>query len=91
VTPLTANVFERAKRAIADVEASEKSRELVKFFTVYGMDVFHAGSTKTVGGSLIGIPRHFYYKTVDDVEKRDIVVRVILNYPLTYAKFHLIN
>jgi len=74
VTPMSANVFERAKKALADVEVSSKSKEIVKFFTVFGMDVFHAGSTKTVGGSLIGIPRHFNYQTVEDVERRDIVV-----------------
>lgn len=75
MTPLTPDVFERAKSALADIKLPEKEKQSVKFFTVYGMDLFYAGSTALKGGVIIGIPRHYSYKSKDDVERRDIIVR----------------
>ncbi len=39
--------------------------------------MFYAGSTKTTGGVIIGIPRNYSYKTEQDIEKNDIIVRLL--------------
>lgn len=75
MTPLTADVFDRAKLVPNDLKMAEKEKQSIKFFTVYGMDIFYAGSTKTTGGVALGIPRNYSYKTKDDIEKNDIIVR----------------
>ncbi|OXA57751.1 transmembrane protein 177 [Folsomia candida] len=74
MTPPTADVFERAKTALEDVKLPEKQKQSVNFFSVYGMDMFFAGSTKTTGGVAIGIPRNYSYKTQADLERNDIIV-----------------
>jgi hypothetical protein len=75
---LTGDVFERAKSALNDLKMSERDKQSVGFFTVYGMDLFFAGSTKTVKGSLIGIPRNYSYKCKEEIERKDIVVSRVM-------------
>lgn len=80
MTPPTADVFERAKTALEDVKLPEKQKQSVNFFSVYGMDMFFAGSTKTTGGVAIGIPRNYSYKTQADLERNDIIVSFLVHY-----------
>ncbi|OWR53330.1 hypothetical protein KGM_208573 [Danaus plexippus plexippus] len=53
---------------------SDTHRKLVKPFSVFGYDLFHAGSTSSKYGVLIGIPVNFTYKSLEDVEKQDVQV-----------------
>lgn len=65
----------------------EKTRQAIRFFTVYGMDLFYAGSTKTRQGAIIGIPRNYSYNSKDDIERQDIVVSRLLLQTIISCQF----
>ncbi|XP_034826687.1 transmembrane protein 177 [Maniola hyperantus] len=53
---------------------SETHRKLIEPFSVFGFDLFHAGSTNSRFGVVVGIPVNFTYKTLDDVGKQNLQV-----------------
>ncbi|XP_039751712.1 transmembrane protein 177 [Pararge aegeria] len=53
---------------------SETHRKLIEPFSVFGFDLFHAGSTSSRFGALVGIPVNFSYKILEDVEKQNVQV-----------------
>lgn len=68
----------RCHETVTEVGVSLKGPEMIKFFSAFGFDVFRAGSLKLRTGAIIGVPRHFNYKSEYDIEKQDIVVGCIL-------------
>ncbi|XP_023943977.1 transmembrane protein 177 isoform X2 [Bicyclus anynana] len=52
----------------------ETHRKLIEPFSVFGFDLFHAGSTSSRFGALVGIPVNFTYKNLEDIEKQNIQV-----------------
>lgn len=46
----------------------------VEFFSAYGQDIVHRGSTFTKPGGIIGIPINFMYRSVDDIDKEKITI-----------------
>ena len=46
----------------------------VEFFTIYGQDIRHRGSTFSSHGAIIGIPAHFKNRSVVDIEKDKITL-----------------
>ncbi len=73
-TPLPPDVVKRCQQTLDEMNVKLKNENIVKFFCVFGMDMFHAGSTNFRGGSIVGVPQSFAYKTVADIDKNDIVV-----------------
>lgn len=78
----------RCQETVNEMNVKLKNQEMVRFFCVFGMDMFYAGSTKFRGGSIIGVPRCFAYETVNDIEKNDIVVCIL--YSVFLSIFHYI-
>ncbi|KAK7493214.1 hypothetical protein BaRGS_00015551 [Batillaria attramentaria] len=46
----------------------------VEFFTAYGQDIVHRGSTFSSYGAIIGVPISFTYRSADDVDKEKITL-----------------
>lgn len=46
----------------------------IKPFTVFGFDVFNAGTLYSKFGAIVGIPINFSYSSTEDIEKSDIMV-----------------
>ncbi|XP_045533538.1 transmembrane protein 177 [Pieris brassicae] len=71
---LTKNLRDRYQRCLDILNVPEVQRKLFKPFTVFGFDLFHAGSTGSRFGVLIGIPVNFNYNNLDDVAKDNVQV-----------------
>ncbi|XP_049807347.1 transmembrane protein 177 isoform X1 [Schistocerca nitens] len=72
--PIPEDVLKRFQVVMDDMKVSSNERSLIKPFTVYGFDTFHAGSTYTKQGAIVGIPSFFHYSSVDQVDKTVIKV-----------------
>lgn len=70
--PLSAEIQQLANDVLKECTLTEKERKAIKFFAVCGFDTFHAGSTELKTGGIVGIPNHFNYKELDDIEKPSI-------------------
>lgn len=68
-------VLNRANGVLQECGLSESEAKTFKFFTVVGLDTFHAGSTKLREGPCVGLPHTFTYGRVEDVEKELLLVR----------------
>lgn len=75
--PLPARVKRRIEDVMDDMQIPDKERKLIKPFTVFGFDMFHAGCTQTTTGALIGIPSNFGYETTSDVNQSHILVSTV--------------
>ncbi|CAK1540517.1 unnamed protein product [Leptosia nina] len=71
---LTKQIQERYQKCLNTLNFSEVHRKLIKPFTVFGFDLFHAGSTSSRFGVLVGIPVNFNYQSLDDVANDNIQV-----------------
>ncbi|KAI8422270.1 hypothetical protein MSG28_006157 [Choristoneura fumiferana] len=65
---------DRYKKCLDILNISDVHRKLVSPFTVFGFDLFHAGSCNSKYGVAVGIPVNFTYKSVSDLENMDIKV-----------------
>lgn len=74
--PLPARVKKRVEDVMDDMQISDKSRRLIKPFTVFGYDMFHAGCTQTTTGAIIGIPSNFGYDSTSDVDRAHVLVNL---------------
>lgn len=76
--PLNKQLIDRFYKTIEILNTESKDlaegRLIHKPFHVYGFDMFSAGSIHSKWGSIIGIPGHFAYKSVDDIQKNKIKV-----------------
>jgi hypothetical protein len=75
--PLPAQVKKRVEDVMGDMQISDNRRRLIKPFTVFGFDMFHAGCTQTTTGAIIGIPSNFGYKSTSDVDRAHVLVSSI--------------
>lgn len=66
--PVPEDVLKRFQEVLDDMKVSSMHRLLIKPFTVYGFDTFHAGSTYTKQGAIVGIPSFFHYSSINDVD-----------------------
>ncbi|XP_068632770.1 transmembrane protein 177 [Battus philenor] len=64
----------RYERCLDILKLNDVHRKLIQPFSVYGYDLFHAGSTSSKFGAAIGVPVNFTYKSLQDIEKDDIQV-----------------
>lgn len=49
--------------------------ERIKFFNVHDIEMFHAGSTYTKYGGLVGIPMNFEYNDIDQISNGNISIQ----------------
>lgn len=68
-------VIRRFHTALDILKLEENDRKNVKAFTVFGQDLFHAGTTKSKFGALIGIPSNYSYDNIAQIEKSDIKLK----------------
>jgi len=61
----------------------KNDKKLFSYFTAYGFDVMHVGSTYSKWGVKIGIPSNFSCKKVDDLDVPNIRVTTFCTSPLT--------
>lgn len=56
------------------LQIGEDEKSLFKPFTVLGFDMFHAGTSYSKFGAIIGLPINFTYEDVDKIDKKQIKV-----------------
>ncbi|XP_047530334.1 transmembrane protein 177 [Vanessa atalanta] len=71
---LPSELHKKYEKCLDILEISEVHRKLFQPFCVFGYDLFHAGSTSSRFGALVGIPINFTYKSLNDVEQQNIQV-----------------
>jgi hypothetical protein len=71
---LPQDVLNLAKIVESDLKLEENTTKKIEYFTVFGFDVFNAGSTTYRTGALVGLPLNFSYKSSDDIDKKNIMV-----------------
>lgn len=54
---------------------TDHQKSLLQPFTVFGQDLFHAGTTKSKYGAVIGIPANYSYDTESQIDKKDIKLK----------------
>ncbi|XP_063822565.1 transmembrane protein 177 [Ostrinia nubilalis] len=73
---LSEELEDRCKSCLDILKVPEVHRKLITPFSVFGYDLFHAGSTNSKYGVAIGIPVNFSYKSLEDIEKDSIQVNL---------------
>lgn len=63
--PLGRTVEQRIQIVMDDLKLSDNVRDAIKPFSVFGFDMFHAGSFNTKYGSILGIPYNFTNTSCD--------------------------
>ncbi|CAH2076407.1 unnamed protein product, partial [Iphiclides podalirius] len=71
---LSEELSSRCEKCLDLLKLTNAHRKLIQPFSVYGYDLFHAGSTSSKFGVAIGVPVNFAYKTLDDFEKDNVQV-----------------
>ncbi|KAG7306252.1 hypothetical protein JYU34_008852 [Plutella xylostella] len=64
----------RYNKCLEILKVPEHQKKLYSPFSVFGYDLFSAGSWYTRNGAIVGIPVHFTYKTLNDIKEQDIKV-----------------
>lgn len=57
-------------QSLEDLKLRQSEKSLIKTFTVYGFDLFHAGCTAVWTGAIIGIPINFSYESENDINPK---------------------
>ncbi|XP_055609016.1 transmembrane protein 177 [Uranotaenia lowii] len=68
-------LLQRFERAVNLLNLSDFERKFVNPFMVSGFDVCNAGTLKSRNGGLVGIPVNFEYDHVNDIDKKDVIIR----------------
>ncbi|XP_064537917.1 transmembrane protein 177 [Drosophila montana] len=68
-------VQQRVNQAMDKLEIDPRERKFVKPFTVFGFDLFQAGTTKFRFGAALGIPVNYAYGSTDEIKRADIRFR----------------
>lgn len=68
-------VVRRFHTALDILKLDDHDRDNVRAFTVVGLDLFHAGSTKSKFGGLVGIPSNYTYDNKDQIERSEIMLK----------------
>ncbi|XP_026752164.1 transmembrane protein 177 [Galleria mellonella] len=73
---LPKDLNEQYQKCLDILKVPEVHRKFVSPFSVFGYDLFHAGSTSSKFGGAVGIPVNFSYKSLNDLENHDIQVNL---------------
>ncbi|XP_041986906.1 transmembrane protein 177 [Aricia agestis] len=71
---LPKELLNRYNKCLDLLNVADAHRKLIQPFSVFGFDLFHAGSTSSKFGALVGIPCNFMFKTLEDVKECNIEV-----------------
>lgn len=63
-----------AEATMNDMKWSKNKQNLIKIYTSYGFDLFHAGSFVLSAKGVLGIPKNFNYKDIKDFEHAGVLV-----------------
>lgn len=67
-------VKRRFEKALELLNIDELDRTRLKIFTVIGFDTFHAGTSYSVYGSLIGVPFNYAFENKSEIPRSEIVL-----------------
>lgn len=87
---LTENVLSRYNKALDLLKVSDFDRRLLKPFTVFGFDMWSAGSLQSKWGGIVGIPINFTYLDGNTIAKHDILVKWHVHYLHYHTSFLLL-
>ncbi|KAH8254031.1 hypothetical protein KR032_008094 [Drosophila birchii] len=73
--PVPDAVKQRLEKTLDQLGLSDFERKFVKPFTVFGFDIFQAGTTKLRFGGALGIPVNYGYASKDEIKRADIRFR----------------
>ncbi|XP_053963064.1 transmembrane protein 177 [Anastrepha ludens] len=73
--PVPEKVKERLDRALDTLQLPEFERKIIKPFTVFGFDLFEAGSTKYRFGAALGVPVNYAFSEKQEINRQDIRFR----------------
>lgn len=65
----------RFDTACSLTKMKEKDLKLVKPFCTFGLDLFHAGTTKSHFGAVVGIPVNYFYSSEAEIERPSIKLK----------------
>ncbi|EDW09589.1 transmembrane protein 177 isoform X1 [Drosophila mojavensis] len=68
-------VLQRIEQAMDKLQLEKHERQFVKPFTVFGFDLFQAGTTKLRFGAVLGIPVNYGYNSIGEIKRADIRFR----------------
>ncbi|KAM3964170.1 transmembrane protein 177 [Aphomia sociella] len=71
---LPKDLYDQYQRCLDILKVTDVHRKLVSPFSVFGYDLFHAGSTSSKFGGAVGIPVNFSYKSINDLENHNVQV-----------------
>lgn len=72
--PVSAEIENLADDVMNKLGMHQNDKNLCKFFTAYGFDIMHIGSTYSKYGVRVGIPSNFYCKTITDIDAPNVRV-----------------
>lgn len=73
--PVPQKVLDRVEDAMDKLKVHEFERKLIKPFTVFGFDLFQAGSTKYRSGAILGIPVNYCYNNINEINRNEVRFR----------------
>lgn len=76
--------MDRFNKAVEMIQLPEMDRNRIKPFTVFGFDVFNAGTLYSKFGGVVGIPINFSYSSTADIEKSEILVCIKADFCLYF-------
>lgn len=65
-------MIRRFNTALEILKLPDHESKNVRTFTVVGLDLFHAGTTKSKFGGLVGIPSNYSYDNSGQIERSEI-------------------
>ncbi|ALC41825.1 CG33506 [Drosophila busckii] len=68
-------VLRRVEQAMEKLQVDPRERKFVHPFTVFGFDLFQAGTTKFRNGAALGIPVNYGYDNPSEIKRADIRFR----------------
>ncbi|XP_062131340.1 LOW QUALITY PROTEIN: transmembrane protein 177 [Drosophila sulfurigaster albostrigata] len=68
-------VEQRVHKAMEQLNVDPREAKFIKTFTVFGFDLFQAGTTKFRFGGALGIPVNYAYNSIGEIKRADIRFR----------------
>lgn len=64
--PISKTLMQRFYEVLNDLKVPAATRSRIKIFSVHDINTFHAGTTTSTYGALIGIPPSYEYESIED-------------------------
>ncbi|KAH8398968.1 hypothetical protein KR222_004290 [Zaprionus bogoriensis] len=73
--PVSDAVQRRVQQAMEKLQVDPREGKFIRPFTVFGFDLFQAGTTKFRNGAALGIPINYGYSNTGDIQRGEIRFR----------------